>query len=101
MFKGDARRVRVEVLDPAGRLGSQSTNTLPPLDAGLPFDPKGHTFLEAVSQGIGDALAAAHFSKCCHFCFLFLSSIVPQDGTEHLPRLAAGAFYSLIVAHPL
>lgn len=58
VFKGDARRVRVEVLDPAGRLGSQSTNTLPPLDAGLPFDPKGHTFLEAVSQGIGDALAA-------------------------------------------
>ena len=24
-----------------------------------------------------DALAAAHFSKRCHFCFLFLSSIVP------------------------
>lgn len=58
VFKGDARRVRVEVLDPAGRLGPQSTNILPPLDAGLPFDPKGHTFLEAVSQGIGDALAA-------------------------------------------
>ena len=30
-----------------------------------------------------DALAAAHFSKRCHFCFLFLSSIVPQDGTVH------------------
>ena len=23
------------------------------------------------------------FSKRCHFCFLFLSSIVPQDGTVH------------------
>lgn len=25
----------------------------------------------------------AHFSKRCHFCFLFLSSIVPQDRTVH------------------
>ena len=35
------------------------------------------------------------------FCFLFLSSIVPQDGTVHLPRLAAGAFYSYCSTPPL
>lgn len=29
---------------------------LPPVDAGLPFDPKGRTFLEAVMLGVGDAL---------------------------------------------
>jgi 2-oxoisovalerate dehydrogenase E1 component beta subunit len=31
---------------------------LPPLDAGLPFDKKGNTFLEAVMMGVGDALRA-------------------------------------------
>jgi len=31
---------------------------LPPVDAGLPFDPKGRTFLEAVMLGVGDALRA-------------------------------------------
>jgi 2-oxoisovalerate dehydrogenase E1 component beta subunit len=30
----------------------------PALDAGLPFDPKGRTFLEAVMLGVGDALRA-------------------------------------------
>ena len=42
------------------RLGPRGTilplPDLPPVDPGLPFDPKGRTFLEAVMLGVGDAL---------------------------------------------
>ena len=61
VFKDEAPRVRVEVLD--SREGTDFTRTirdtaLPSLEAGLPFDKKGNTFLEAVMLGVGDALRA-------------------------------------------
>jgi len=60
VFRDDpVNRRRVEVLDPAVRRGfsarpvSQLT-----VEAAPAFDKKGTTFLEAVMQGVGDALAA-------------------------------------------
>jgi hypothetical protein len=38
VFAGEARRVRIEVLDPAWRLAQSPTPALPPLEPGLPFD---------------------------------------------------------------
>jgi 2-oxoisovalerate dehydrogenase E1 component len=62
VFKHEPPRARVEVLDPewrAARLeAGRDTAALPTLDAGLPFDKKGATFLEAVMLGVGDALRA-------------------------------------------
>src|SRR5688572_24771990 len=58
VFKDEAPRVRIEVLDPARRLAQPSSTDLPPLETGLPFDKKGSTFLEAVMMGVGDALEA-------------------------------------------
>ena len=54
----EAPRERVEVLEPARRLAVSPVAPLPPLEAGLPFDKKGNTLLEAVMMGVGDALAA-------------------------------------------
>jgi 2-oxoisovalerate dehydrogenase E1 component len=53
---GEPPRARIEVLSPEVRLAPDPV--LPPLDPGPPFDPKGRTFLEAVTLGVGDALAA-------------------------------------------
>ncbi|MGH9347037.1 MAG: alpha-ketoacid dehydrogenase subunit alpha/beta, partial [Vicinamibacterales bacterium] len=39
-------------------LDRSTTAALPVVDAGLPFDRKGNTFLEAVTMGVGDALRA-------------------------------------------
>lgn len=58
VFRDEAPRTRIEVLDPAWRLAQPLDSALPPLDAGLPFDKKGATFLEAVMLGVGDALRA-------------------------------------------
>ncbi len=58
VFKNEPARVRVEVLDPSWRLVQPRESALPPLEPGSPFDKKGHTFLEAVMLGIGDALRA-------------------------------------------
>jgi 2-oxoisovalerate dehydrogenase E1 component len=58
VFKDEAPRVRVEVLEPSRRIAQPLTADLPPLETGLPFDKKGNTFLEAVMLGVGDALAA-------------------------------------------
>ena len=59
VFKDEAPRVRVEVLDAAVRATSGSrTVPLPALEPGLPVDKKGSTFLEAVMLGVGDALRA-------------------------------------------
>jgi len=55
VFADEPPRVRVEVLDPGPR---SAGDPLPALDAGLPFDKTGQTFLEAVSLGLRDALAA-------------------------------------------
>ena len=54
----EAPRERIEVLEPARRLAVPAVAQLPPLEAGLPFDKKGNTLLEAVMLGVGDALAA-------------------------------------------
>lgn len=58
VFKDEAPRVRIELLDPVRRLAQPTTAALPPLEPGLPFDKKGNTFLEAVMMGVGDALKA-------------------------------------------
>jgi len=55
VFAGEAPRRRVDPLE--GRAERVNRISAPPaLDAGLPFDPKGRTFLEAVMLGVGDAL---------------------------------------------
>ena len=51
-------RVHLEPLDPATRLNIDLNPPLPPVDAGLPFDRTGMTFLEAVTAGVADALRA-------------------------------------------
>jgi 2-oxoisovalerate dehydrogenase E1 component len=56
VFKDEPPRVRIEVLEPERRGTGQVAATLPPVDAGLPFDKKGNTLLEAVMLGVGDAL---------------------------------------------
>src|SRR5688572_5817488 len=58
VFKDEPPRTRTEVLEPSHRLAQSTEAALPPLDAGLPFDKKGNTFLEAVMLGVGDALHA-------------------------------------------
>ncbi len=55
VFADEPPRVRVEVLDPGSR---SKGDPLPALDAGLPFDKTGQTFLEAITLGLRDALAA-------------------------------------------
>ena len=55
VFKDEAPRVRVDVLEPSRRL-APAIEDLPPLESALPFDKKGNTFLDAVMLGIGDAL---------------------------------------------
>jgi 2-oxoisovalerate dehydrogenase E1 component len=55
VLAGERPRQHVEVLE--RRDGASSTG-LPPLDPGPPTDPRGRTFLDAVTMGIGDALRA-------------------------------------------
>src|SRR4051812_405333 len=56
VFAAESPRGRVELLEPAVRQQADLDPQLPPLEAGLPFGRKGHTFLEAIALGIGDAL---------------------------------------------
>jgi 2-oxoisovalerate dehydrogenase E1 component len=56
VFANETPRARIEVLDPARRLGIDLNPPLPPLEPGRPFDKHGRTFLEAVAMGIEDAL---------------------------------------------
>jgi len=58
VFANEPERTRIEVLEPTTRLQQPLTSGLPPLEAGLPVDRKGKTFLEAVMLGVGDALRA-------------------------------------------
>src|SRR6185369_6797249 len=51
-------RVHIEPLAPSTRLSVDLDPALPALEAGLPFDRKGMTFLEAVTAGVADALRA-------------------------------------------
>ncbi|HVT02854.1 MAG TPA: thiamine pyrophosphate-dependent enzyme [Thermoanaerobaculia bacterium] len=55
VLANESPRQRIEILDDPNRQRIE-TLPLPALDAGLPYDPKGRTFLEAVMLGIGDAL---------------------------------------------
>jgi 2-oxoisovalerate dehydrogenase E1 component len=55
VFADEPPRVHVEILDPRVRLKQEPA--LPAIEAAPPFDPKGRTFLEAITLGIGDALA--------------------------------------------
>ena len=57
VFAGEPPRVRVDPLDETARAIDRDT-ALPPLDAGAPFDRKGHTLLEGVMLGVRDALRA-------------------------------------------
>ena len=57
VFAGEPPRRRVEVLEPQAR-GRLVPGVLLRPEPGLPFDPKGKTFLEAVTLGIRDALTA-------------------------------------------
>src|SRR6266536_4403746 len=54
VFAGDPPRARVEPLEPSFR--GKDIAVPPPLEPGPAFDPKGKTFLEAVTMGVGDAL---------------------------------------------
>jgi 2-oxoisovalerate dehydrogenase E1 component len=56
VLANEAPRVRLEPLDPSTRLEVDLNPALPPVDAGLPFDRKGTTFLEAITAGVADAL---------------------------------------------
>ena len=55
VLAGEPPRHHVEVLEKrdAARAGE-----LPPLDPGPPMDPRGRTFLDAVTMGVGEALRA-------------------------------------------
>jgi 2-oxoisovalerate dehydrogenase E1 component len=58
VFAGEPPRRRIEVLDEAARGAIDYSPALPEVEAGLPFDRKGSTFLEGVMLGIRDALRA-------------------------------------------
>ena len=58
VFKGEAPRTRIEVLEPSRRVAGEEPPALPPPAASLPFDAQGSTLLEAVTLGLGDALRA-------------------------------------------
>jgi 2-oxoisovalerate dehydrogenase E1 component len=61
VFANEAPRVHLEPLDPEVRLKADSTETVVSgfrrsVEIAPPFDPKGRTFLDAVTLGVGDAL---------------------------------------------
>jgi 2-oxoisovalerate dehydrogenase E1 component len=56
IFADGPPRTKAEPLDPAVRAPWRPEWPLPALETALPFDPRGHTFLEAVALGIEDAL---------------------------------------------
>jgi 2-oxoisovalerate dehydrogenase E1 component len=56
VYAGDSIQRRVDPLEPESRLSIDLDPVLPQEDRGLPFDRKGHTFLDAVAMGIADAL---------------------------------------------
>jgi 2-oxoisovalerate dehydrogenase E1 component len=58
VFADEPTRRRVEVLDPSWRAALDHDPALPDVEADLPFDKSGVTFLEAVMLGLHDALRA-------------------------------------------
>ena len=57
VLEGESPRVRIDVLDP-DRSVARERHATPELEPVGPFDRKGHTFLEGVMLGVGDALRA-------------------------------------------
>jgi len=55
VLAGEPPRHRVEVLE---KREAARAAELPPLDPGPPTDPRGRTFLDAVTMGVGEALRA-------------------------------------------
>jgi len=55
VLAGEPPRHRVEVLE---KREAARAAELPPLDPGPPMDPRGRTFLDAVTVGVGEALRA-------------------------------------------
>jgi 2-oxoisovalerate dehydrogenase E1 component len=56
VLAGEPARTRIEILEPAVRGAVDHAPGLPPLEPNAPRDPKGSTFLDAVTLGIADAL---------------------------------------------
>jgi 2-oxoisovalerate dehydrogenase E1 component len=56
VYAGDSIQQRVDPLEQASRLSINLDPALPSEEPGLPFDRKGHTFLDAIARGIADAL---------------------------------------------
>lgn len=59
VLAGEPARRRIEILEPGLRkVSGADTANVPAVEEASPFDPKGKTFLEAITLGIGDALRA-------------------------------------------
>jgi len=56
VFASEPPRRHAEPLEGAAARRTQAAAALPALEPGPPFDPKGKTFLEAVTMGVEDAL---------------------------------------------
>ena len=109
VLAGEAPRVRIDPLE--GRAERSSLpGPLPEAEPGLPFDPKGKTFLEAVMLGIGDALRAD--PRAFVFgedvggrygnAFLLLRPLLPEFGDRILNSpLAEGAVLGACVGAAL
>lgn len=69
---------RIEVLEERRLLAGREQAALPPLEPGLPFDPKGRTFLEAVMLGLRDALRGDDRA------FIFGEDVGPPYGNAFL-----------------
>jgi 2-oxoisovalerate dehydrogenase E1 component len=108
VFQSEPPRRPAEPLDPAAR--SASAVSLPPLETGPPFDPKGRTFLEAVMLGVADALRAdprvfvygedvgGNYGNA----FLLLRPLLPEFGGRILNSpLAEGAVLGVCVGAAL
>jgi 2-oxoisovalerate dehydrogenase E1 component len=108
VLSGETRRRKVEVLDPASR--RRTPPPAPALSPGLPFDPKGRTFLEAVMSGVGDALRADRrvfvygedVGGRYGNAFLLLRPLLPEFGDRILNSpLAEGAVLGVCVGAAL
>ena len=58
VFASGPRQSHIEWLDPAVRLRIDLAPALPPVEPAAPFEKEGATFLDAISQGLADALRA-------------------------------------------
>ena len=110
VFKGEAPRVRVEVLEPARRATSPAPPLLPLLEPFAPFEKTGTTLLDAVALGVGDALRAdprvfvygQDVGGAYGNAFLLLRSLLEEFGDRILnSTLAEGAVLGVCVGAAL